>query len=208
MNTVLTTSRVLTMRPDTPAEIRKKLERVTASGVRMQRMIEQLLDLTRARLGGGIQVTLSPEPVPLRPVVTKIIDEIRAAHPGAAIEAPTNDRVGAHIDVDRFEQVVSNLLGNAVAHGDLTRPIRVDLRADSTTVWMTVHNYGTAIEPSTLPLLFNPFARSEKPSTAAPGLGLGLYISERIIDAHGGKLSLQSSADEGTTVEVALPRRS
>jgi hypothetical protein len=59
-----------------------------------------------------------------------------------------------------------------------------------------------------LPLLFNPFARSEKPTSSACGLGLGLYNSERIIDAHGGKLSVQSSADEGTTVKVALPLRS
>ena len=81
LNTVLMTSRVLTMLPDTPDDIRKRLERITSSGVRMQRMIEQLLDLTRARLTEGIPVTFSAEPVDLGALVTKIVDEMRGGHP-------------------------------------------------------------------------------------------------------------------------------
>ena len=111
LNTILFTSRVLTMRPDTPSEIRRKLERVTSSGVRIQRMIEQLLDLTRARLMDGIPVALSAQPIDLQPLVTKIVDEVRVAHPASTIEVRVEGECSARIDVDRFEQVVSNLVG-------------------------------------------------------------------------------------------------
>jgi two-component system sensor histidine kinase/response regulator len=77
----------------------------------MQRMIEQLLDMTRARLAGGIPVTLSDEELPLAPVVAKILEEARAASPHAVIELEAHGDSRARIDSDRFEQVVSNLIG-------------------------------------------------------------------------------------------------
>ena len=208
LTTILTTSRVLALRADTPDEIRKKLARVTSSGLRMQRMIEQLLDLTRARLTAGIPVTVSAAEVALGPIVTKIVDEVRAAHPGATFEVRLGDDASAPVDADRFEQVVSNLLGNAVTHGDKTKPIRVTMSATPNEVHLTVQNQGEPIEPAFLPLLFNPFARAEKPGGRSAGLGLGLYISERIIVGHGGALSVTSTAEAGTSFEVKLPRRS
>jgi PAS domain S-box-containing protein len=208
LNTVLTTARVLTMRPDTPEHIRKTLERVTSSGVRMQRMIEQLLDLTRARLAGGIPVTLSPGPVDLAPLVAKIVDEVRAVHPACTIEMCVEGDCAARIDPDRFEQVVSNLLSNAVTHGDATAPIRVVLQSRPATISLSVQNDGPPIDPELLPTLFNPFTRGEnQPRGAGAGLGLGLYISERIIDRHGGTLSVHSSSEAGTRFEIVVPRR-
>ena len=207
LSTILTTSRVLVVRQDTPVEIRRKLERVVSSGVRMQRMIDQLLDLTRARLTAGIPVAVSSTEVALGPIVTKIVDEIRAAHPESRFEVCAWDQCSAFIDADRFEQVVSNLLGNAVTHGDNTKPVRVLMSAYPDEVTLTVHNQGVPIDPAFLPMLFNPFARANKPAGRSAGLGLGLYISERIIDAHGGTLSVQSTAEAGTRFEVNLPRR-
>jgi PAS domain S-box-containing protein len=207
LSTILTTSRVLTMRQDTPVEIRKKLARVASSGVRMQRMIDQLLDLTRARLTTGIPVTVSDGEVPLAPIVLKIVDEIRAAHPESTLEVQAESDCLAPVDVDRFEQVVSNLLGNAMTHGDKAQPVRVTTRATSKEVRLTVHNQGDPIDPAFLPHLFNPFARAEKPTGRSAGLGLGLYISQRIIEGHGGKLSVHSTRVDGTSFEVNLPRR-
>jgi signal transduction histidine kinase len=146
LNTILTTSRVLVMRQDTPADIRKKLERVTSSGVRMQRMIEQLLDLTRARLTAGIPITLSDTAVDLEVPVTRIVEELRVAHPGSTIELRTTGDCSMRIDTDRFEQVVSNLVGNAVTHGDPTRPIQVDLQSGATAITMSVENHGPPID--------------------------------------------------------------
>ena len=206
LNTILTTSRVLTMREDTTADLRKKLERIISSGVRMQRMIEQLLDLTRARLTAGIPVMLSPDPVNLETSVARIVDEVRAGHPASTIEIRVQGDCSARIDTDRFEQVMSNLLGNAVTHGDATKPIRVTLQSTPTVAIVSVQNQGSVIESQFLPLLFNPFARGQKPLLSSAGLGLGLYISERIVDAHHGTLAVESSHEEGTTFTVRLPR--
>jgi signal transduction histidine kinase len=206
LHTVLTTAHVLTKRPDTPPEIRKRLLRVTSSGIRMQRMIDQLLDLTRARLADGIPVTLSSEAVALAPLVIKIVDEVRSARPGTSIEVRVEGTCAARIDPDRFEQVVSNLVGNAVAHGDTTQPINVVLTSGAETVNLMVQNGGTPIAPEFMPLLFNPFARDEKLRGSSTGLGLGLYISERIVHAHHGSLSIQSTQEAGTRVDVILPK--
>lgn len=84
-----------------------------------------LLDLTRARSTDGIPVALSAQPVDLRGLVTKIVDEVRVAHPTSTIDIRVEGDCSARIDVDRFERVVSNLVGNAVAHGDTTKPIRI-----------------------------------------------------------------------------------
>jgi two-component system sensor histidine kinase/response regulator len=110
-----TTGADLAMREDTPPDIHRKLERVISSGIRMQRMIEQFLDLTRARLAGGIPVTLSAEATDLEPLVTKIAEEVRVAYRSTTIDVQVNGNCLARVDADRFEQVVSNLLGNAVS---------------------------------------------------------------------------------------------
>lgn len=206
LSTILTTARVMIRRPDTPPEAHKRMKRIVTSGVRMQRMIEQLLDLTRARLAGGIPVTLSDEPVPLAPIALRIVSEVRAANPSSIIDLIAEGDCAARIDVDRFEQVLSNLVGNAATHGEITRPISVTLEATDEWTFIAVHNFGKPIDPSFMPQVFNSFARSEKPHGRSAGLGLGLYISERIIHAHGGRLTVTSAADEGTRFTISLPR--
>ena len=174
----------------------------------MQRMIEQLLDLTRARLTSGITVKLSTEEIDVAAIVARIADEVRAAHPRCTIEMRVDEDCGSRIDVDRFEQVVSNLLINAVTHGDNTRPIQVVVASKPDGVSLKVQNHGPPIDAAFLPLIFSPFARTETTQRSSAGLGLGLYISERIIAAHGGRLSVQSSLEAGTEFEVLLTRQS
>jgi phosphoserine phosphatase RsbU/P len=174
----------------------------------MQRMIEQLLDLTRARLAAGIPVTLSRDEIDLAPLAARIVDEVRAAHPECMIDMRVDGLCALRIDPDRFEQVVANLLINAVTHGDKRMPIQVLLTSQPSSVTLSVQNQGPPIDPEFLPLLFNPFARPGSQRESSGGLGLGLYISERIVDAHGGKLAVQSSLDAGTRFDVILPRRS
>lgn len=204
LNTILTTTRLMTMRRELPPESQKRLERVVISGERMQRMIEQILDLTGARLGGGIDVQKRMQD--LGALALKVVDEFRVASPAFSIEFCTDGPCIASVDGDRFEQVVSNLLGNAVKHGDTQMPIRVALTASDTTVRFAVHNYGTPIEPAFMPLLFDPFKRGHKPRGRPDGLGLGLYISERIVYAHGGKIEVESSLATGTRFEAIFPK--
>ena len=206
LNTILMTARLLEVRAET-ATNREIAQRVTRSGVRMQRMIEQLLDLTRARLTAGIPITLSDEAVDLGELVGGIVDEIRAARPQATLELSVEGDCTARIDADRFEQVVLNLLDNAATYGEKARPVRIDVISATDTVCLSVQNYGPPIDPAFLPLIFSPFARGETTRGSSAGLGLGLYVSERIIAAHGGRLSVQSTQQTGTRFEAVIPRR-
>jgi signal transduction histidine kinase len=201
LNTILTTARLMIARREVASETQRRVDRMITSGVRMERMIAQLLDLSRARLGGGIPVT--PAPTDLVALVSKIVDETRLAHPSRALELHLEGPCQAMVDGDRFEQVISNLLGNAVAHGD-ERPIRVSIRTQGGHARIVVHNYGKAIAPAFMPMLFDPFQR-ERPEARSGGLGLGLYISERIVAAHGGTIDVESTAESGTRFEVTVP---
>jgi signal transduction histidine kinase len=206
LNTILTTSRLMTMRRELAPDSQKRLDRVVSSGVRMQRMIDQILDMARDRLATGIFVTPGAEQ-DLVPLVRKIIDEIRLAHPEYSFELYADGPCCASVDADRFEQVVSNLLGNAATHGDPERPISVALGQREKLVSLSVLNYGPPIEPDSMPLLFDPFRRVRRPEARSEGLGLGLYIAERIVHAHGGMLEVRSSLEAGTTFEAFFPRQ-
>jgi len=206
LNTILMTSRLLEARAGT-RQTQEIAQRVTRSGIRMQRMIEQLLDLTRARLTAGIPVTLSSEAVDVGALVAGIVDETRAARPQASIDLSVDGDCAARIDADRFEQVVSNLLDNAVTHGEQGKPIRVEVVSKTNTVCLSVQNYGPPIDPAFLPLIFSPFARCETARQSSSGLGLGQYVSERIIAAHDGKLSVHSAPQTGTRFEAVIPRQ-
>jgi signal transduction histidine kinase len=206
LNTILTTSRLMTMRRELAPDSQKRLDRVVSSGVRMQRMIDQILDMARDRLATGIFVTPGAEH-DLVPLVRKIIDEIRLAHPEFSFELHANGPCRASVDPDRFEQVVSNLLGNAATHGDPERPISVALKERGELASLSVLNYGPPIDPESMPSLFDPFRRVRRPEARSEGLGLGLYISERIVNAHGGRIEVQSSPEDGTTFEALFPRR-
>jgi PAS domain S-box-containing protein len=186
-----------------PATIRI-LDRMHSSSRRMSRMIEQILDLTRARLAGGLQ--LDPKPMDLREVITHIVEELRAIHPSRTIVLRCGPLLGVW-DPDRLEQVFSNLVGNALLHGDPARPVSIDGRNDGRFVSIAVHNEGTPIPDDVQPTIFSPFRRGERDSRTSKtaGLGLGLYISREVTIAHGGGIELRSSTSEGTTFRVTLP---
>lgn len=204
LNTILTTARLMQMRDELPADSHKRLQRVISSGVRMQRMIEQILDVTRARHADGISIDRDHHD--LAAIVVAIVEETRAANPGHPIEVSIEDACVAPVDRDRFEQVVSNLLGNAIVHGEPGAPIAVALRASDASASLLVHNHGPPIDPEFMPRLFDPFRQGPKPLGRSDGLGLGLYISERIVTAHGGTLQVSSARETGTLFAVMLPR--
>jgi signal transduction histidine kinase len=205
LSTILTTARMMTLRRELAPESHKRIERVISSAERMRRMIEQILDVTRARLAAGIPVRLGDK-LDLIARVLKIVDEVRSAHPGRVIVFEPESPCRARVDGDRFEQVVSNLLGNAITHGDPRRPITVCMTRDARAIRIGVHNHGPAIDPAFLPLLFDPFERGGNPLGHSDGLGLGLYISKCIIEAHGGTIEVESKAKSGTRFEVTVPR--
>jgi PAS domain S-box-containing protein len=180
------------------------LDRIHSSSLRMSRMIEQILDLTRARLAGGLE--LNRRPLDLRDVIARVVEELRPIHHSRTIEFRSPPLPGIW-DPDRLEQVFSNLIGNALAYGDPSTPITVEGRMEGRLVTVVVHNQGAPIPPELQATIFSPFRRGREDSrtTKTTGLGLGLYISREVAVAHGGNIELQSSLAEGTTFRVLLP---
>jgi signal transduction histidine kinase len=183
---------------------RATAQRIAASAERMGRMVDQLLDLTKLRVGNGIG--LARARIDLAELAHRIADEIRAVHPQASIAVETHGETDGAWDADRLEQLASNLLHNAVVHGAPERPVTVAIDGrDSGEVVMTVHNDGAIPDPVRA-VLFEPFRSGREPRARSRGLGLGLYITQQIVAAHGGKIDVASASREGTTFRVTLPR--
>jgi phosphoserine phosphatase RsbU/P len=162
---------------------------------RMSGLIDNVLDLARSRLGGGIGLRLD-EDRPLGPTLQQVIEEIRAAHPEREIEADINIPRSVKVDHNRVAQMFSNLLGNAVAHGAENGPIRVAaLLQGNDELELSVANPGEPIAEEMVQHLFKPFHRGDV-SSNAEGLGLGLYIASQIAEAHGGQIDVHSDDRE------------
>lgn len=181
--------------------------RIASSADRMQHMIADLLDFTRSRLGGGIPIVRSETSIDR--VVHDVVDEITAAHPGRAIKLDARGGKTGAWDSERIGQVLSNLIGNAVEHGDPAGAVSVTTYGDDSEAVVVVHNRGPVISPEQLDGIFGPMKGTSATGNAAGpagNLGLGLFIAERIISAHGGRIEVQSTEAEGTTFTVHLPR--
>jgi hypothetical protein len=172
--------------------------RILHSAKRMTRMIEDLLDLTRTRFGDQIPVV--PTPLDLAPLCQEVIAEFEGHHSGELRFTATGDLHGEW-DSDRIAQVLSNLLGNAIQHGDKSGPISVVTKDNGAEVLLEVHNSGAPIPENLLPTIFEPMVHHSK-----TGLGLGLYIASQVVLAHGGTLDVTSTDVNGTTFIVRLPR--
>jgi PAS domain S-box-containing protein len=206
LSAMMTAAQLLLMRQEGKGDGNAKpLSRILTSGQRMMRMIDQLLDLTRARVGGGIQIERCN--ANLADLCNQAMGELEIAHPRWRFTREVvGDQDGAW-DPDRLLQLISNLVSNAGQHGSPESPIVVKLdgrRAESVT--LQVHNEG-AIPDAVLPNIFDPFRGTRQRRDYSRGLGLGLFIVKEIVRAHGGTVQVSSSQQEGTTCfTIDLPR--
>ena len=181
--------------------------RIARTAARMNQMVADLLDFTWGRLGSGIPIT--PGQTDLAVVIRQAVDEMAAVHPDAVLQFTPTGNLTGNWDAPRIGQVVTNLLGNAVQHGTSGTRISVTAQGEAADVVLRVHSQGHAIPKAALPGLFSPFKRfrSEQSTARDSGnLGLGLYITERIVGAHNGTIDVRSSEEAGTLFTIRLPR--
>lgn len=183
---------------------RRVTGKMLAAGSRMTEMIEQLLDLTRARLGDGIGLVNAREEVDIANLVARVVEELHVAHPACQFEVSSRTSCTAIGDSARLLQLFSNLIANAVQHGASGAPIRIEADRGETDVIVRIHNLGS-IDPELLPGIFDPFRRR---SEGVRGLGLGTYIAREVARGHGGDIEVASGPEIGTTFTVRLPYRS
>jgi signal transduction histidine kinase len=183
---------------------RNILALMQASAVRMGGLIGNLMDFARTRLGDGLELNLSAG-TPLAPVLDHAIEELRAIHPGRAIEARIEITAPVSVDHARIAQMLSNLLGNALSHGAPGTPVQVVATTRDGIFALSVANAGTPIAPEARAGLFQPFFRAHG-RHSSDGLGLGLYIVSEIARMHGGRIELSSNAEE-TRFTFLMPLR-
>jgi signal transduction histidine kinase len=191
----------------TDEQMRRPLERVQASAERISRLVDQLLDVAKLRVGGGFMV--SPAAADLQEISRQVVDELLTANPGRRIDVVVHGDTRGTWDRDRLQQALSNLLGNALTHGIDGAPvsIRVDGR-DARTVVIEVTNRG-AVPEALRPHIFDPFHVGRlRERGRRDGLGLGLFITKQVVLAHGGTIELRASDGDTTSMVVQLPRAS
>lgn len=179
------------------------LRLMLASVSRMSGLIDNVLDFARGRLGGGLGLSRDRDN-PIQPALQQVLDEIRSSYPERQIEVSFN-LDGRMIDADhaRIAQLFSNLMGNAIAHGDPETPIKVAAQVQDGLFSLSVANGGKPIPESALQRLFQPFYRGEAKSRQQ-GLGLGLFIASEIARAHGGSLDVVSDVEQ-TRFSLHIP---
>ncbi len=182
------------------------VDRIRRACETMKLLIADLLDLTSARQAGGIPIR--KERVDLAEVCTGVVDEVRTAIPSVRVELAAPP-VSGEVDRARLAQAVTNLVVNAAKYCREGTPVRIALREEPESAVIEVHNHGDPIDPELLPYLFDAFRRGPQggsPRAQATGLGLGLYIAQQVVAAHGGQLSATSSREAGTLFRIELPR--
>jgi signal transduction histidine kinase len=173
-------------------------KRIVANVDRMARMVGQILDFTRIRLGEGLPVEL--EAMDLAEVTRRVVAEVRTAKPEPSVDVQVIGDVRGRWDPDRMWQLLTNLISNAIEHG--TDPRVVLDGTEAAVVEARVCNRGT-VSPPLASEIFEPFRRRE--GARGSGLGLGLFIARPIATAHGGSIELESGGDQ-TVFTVRLPR--
>ncbi|MBL8950875.1 MAG: PAS domain-containing sensor histidine kinase [Myxococcaceae bacterium] len=182
----------------------RALDRIRHSASRAVRLIHALLDFNVIRQNGALPVRRRA--CDLKQVVEEQLDEVLVTRPDREVRVEATGDLEGSWDPDGLAQVVDNLVANALQH--TTEDVRVTVRLEGRDrdVVLTVEDRGPGIPPDTLKKLFQPFVRGTQSSTTGRSVGLGLFISRAIVQAHGGTVTCTSEHGKGTAFTVVLPR--
>lgn len=204
LSSISAAAHVQKLRSTDPSAVVGLADRITANVRRMASMVDDLLDLARGRMGGGIRLaTAAIED--LGPALEEVVDELRGAHPDREIRSRIELSRPVRGDKVRLQQLVSNLVANAVTHGSANTPIEIAAATSDAGLAIRVHNGGAPIPADSISSIFDAYARPDAPAGRKTGLGLGLYICEQIVIAHGGELAVTSTGEGGTTFTATIP---
>lgn len=181
------------------------LGHISQSTDRAERMIADLLDLALVRVGRGLAVNRAP--VDLQQLARQCVEELQVAFPAATWRHRASGEAIVLLDADRIQQAIGNLASNAVAYGDTSLPITVSCHVEDESVLLSVRNFGAPIPESAVSILFEPMVRGASESGELRSIGLGLFIVKEVMAAHGGTVSLESTAETGTVFTLKLPRQ-
>jgi PAS domain S-box-containing protein len=205
LQTIAMSTGLLARRPGLDERALGDLQRITAAAARMQRMLYDILDFTRARLGGTIP--LARVQCDVAQLAREAIEEVEMVHPGRRVVVAVECSGEGRWDPDRLRQVFDNLLTNALAYSPAGTPVQLAVDGQMPNeVHVRVHNAGAPIPAALLPVLFQPLTRGTGTGRVERSVGLGLFIVRHIVEAHGGRVEVASSEPEGTTFSVHLPR--
>jgi signal transduction histidine kinase len=207
LGAIIGSAHIMVNTKDLPEIALKRAFLILNSSQRMNALVGDLLDFTRSRLGRGIPIVRAD--MDIAKVCRQTVEEIAALHPQRVVNFEATGEVQGQWDRARMTQAFSNVISNAVQHGSDKTPINVVVRGGADEVEVTVQNRGPVIPTNALNKIFNPMYRVEGDKPVAPreNLGLGLYITERIVTAHGGSIRVESSEEDGTTFTIHLPKR-
>jgi len=198
LTAIVTSAQLLLRYGELPERQARVVARISSSADRMARMIDDLLDFARTRLGG--EFPIHPRRVDLRQICEQTVDELEFAYT-RQVKLDAQGDLWGDWDPDRMAQVISNLVGNALQHSD--GDVAVTLHGETDVVVLETKNGGPPIPRDVLAHIFEPGRRGD---ARAGGLGLGLFIVQQIVLAHGGSIEVRSNG-HGTTFTAALPRK-
>ena len=190
------------------AALNKIAANMINSGTQMSKLINNLLDFTRTQLGQALPVNRVE--IDVAPVCQRVVEELATAYPDRTIELRCSECLRGSFDETRIGEMLSNLIANAIQHGDPATPITVTVSQEADHIVFQVHNEGTPIPEAALPTIFDPIPlprkeEEKKLQSEFSHLGIGSFIVKKIVEAHSGTISASSTANAGTTFVVSLP---
>lgn len=184
-----------------PRERGQLYERIGRRGLQLRILVQQFLDYSR--LGAGRPIVVRPALTDLRFPLTRLEADVAGRRP-VTVDFP-RDLPPAWVDPDRFDQVMANLLSNALKFSPAGSPITIEARATADSVRIEVVDRGQGMSPSDLATVFEKFHRGAG-AEGTPGTGLGLYVSRAVVEAQGGRLLAASTLGQGSRFTLVLPR--
>lgn len=203
LSAILMGTTLMEMDKALPAQKERALRNVQSATRRAQRLVEELLDFTEARVGKGLALKIVE--VDLGELMNSIVDELRLSFSDVELDQADNLLGSVYLDADRIHQLLGNLVANAAMYGAPGKPIRLKCEIIAGELILSVRNEGDAIPEAMFAAMFEPMIRGQGHQSGQRGVGLGLYIVRAIAEGHDGAVDVTSSAETGTCFSVRIP---